>query len=76
VSYGSVMRYGCYNPRAPFLLAGGVIAGAVGRLLVALYRFSDVGGPLLPAAMGRAVALATVAMGADRDLLMAPCAVE
>ena len=74
------MRYGGYNPRgrpqAPELLASGVVAGAVGRLLVAFYRFSDVGGPLLPATMGRAVALPPIAMGADRHLLVASRAVE
>jgi hypothetical protein len=74
------MRYGCYKPcgepHARSLLAGGVIAGAVGRFLVALYRFSDAGGPLLPAATGRAVSLAPVAMGADHDRLVAPSAVE
>lgn len=70
------MRYGCYKPRAPFLLAGGVVAGAVGRLLVASYRFSGILGPLLLAAMGRAVSLTSIAAGADGHQPAAPRTVE
>ena len=76
VRWGRVMRYGCYKPRTPFLLTGGVVASAVGRLLVAFCRFSDVLCPPLPAAMGRAVALAPVAMGADSHLPVASRTVE
>jgi hypothetical protein len=74
VRWGSVMRYGCYKPRTPFLLASGVIAGAVRRSLVAPYRFSDASAPLDLAAMGRAVSLAPVAPGADGHLPVASCA--
>lgn len=76
VRWGRVMRYGCYKPRAPALLASGVAAGAVGCPLVASYRFSDVRHPLLLPAMARAVAMASVAQGADGHLPVAPCAVE
>jgi hypothetical protein len=66
------MRYGCYKPRAPFLLAGGVVAGAVGRSLVASSRLAEALFPLGLPAIGRAVTLAPIATGADRHQTAAP----
>ena len=65
VSRGSVMRYGCYNSRAPALLTGGVVAGPGACLLVASSRFADASFALHLNAVGRAVALPAVAASAD-----------
>jgi hypothetical protein len=70
------MRYGCYNPRSPALLAGGVVAGPYGCPLVAPSRIADAMSPLQLAAVGRAVALPAVAAGADDHQPAAACAVE
>lgn len=59
------MRYGCYNPRAPFLLAGGVVAGPQGCLLVSPCCLVQALLPLGLPAMGRAVSLTSIATGAD-----------
>ena len=75
-SRGRVMRYGSCNSQPPALLAGGVVAGAQGCLLVALARFPDTSSPLHLAAPGRAVTLPTVAAGADDHQPAAPRAIE
>lgn len=59
------MRYGCYKPRTPSLLAGGVVAGAVGRLLVSPCCLAKALLPLNLPAKGRTVSLTSIATGAD-----------
>ena len=76
VSWGRVMRYGCYNPRAPVFLAGGVVAGSDGCPLVAPSRLAGVLFALHLGTVGRAIALAAVATGADDHQPAAPCAIE
>jgi len=70
------MRYGCYKPRAPSLLAGCVVAGPMARPLVAPSRLADASFALHMTAVGRAVAIPAVAAGADDHLPAAPRAVE
>jgi len=70
------MRYGCYNSRAPALLAGGVVARPQGRLLVAPPRLADAPPPLHSGAVGRAVALSPVTAAADDHQPVAPRAVQ
>jgi len=76
VSWGRVMRYGTCNSRAPTLLAGGVVACPVTCPLVASSRLADALFALHLDAVGRAVALPAVAVGADDHQPVAPCAVE
>jgi len=76
VSGGRVMRYGCYNSRAPALLAGGVVAGPDGCLLVAPSRFADASFALHLGAVGRAVALPPITTSADDHQPVAAPAVE
>ena len=76
VSWGRVMRYGCYNSRAPALLAGGVVAGSDGCPLVAPSRLADASFALHLAAVGRAVPLPAIAAGTDDHQSAAACAVE
>ena len=76
VSWGRVMRYGSCNSRAPALLAGGVVACPVACPLVAPSRLADALFALHLDAVGRAVALPAVAVGADDHQPVAPRAVE
>jgi len=70
------MRYGCYNPRAPALLAGGVVAGPGACPLVASSRLADASFAMHLAAVGRAVAMPPIATSADDHQPVAPRAVE
>ncbi len=70
------MRYGSCNSQSPALLAGGVVARSQRCLLVSPARLADAPPPLHLGAVGRAVALPSIATGADDHQPTTPRAVE